>query len=151
MLTREALSGGQFWRLWSAHWLHLDGRHAGINWVVLAIVLASAVRWRLLRAMVPVALVVMPLLSLALLLWRPDLQWYVGLSGLLHALLVWLVLRHGGRVAWVGVTLIAIKLIGQAVAGTEAWVVQEAHWLGAVLGAAMLRVPRTRHGLPGRA
>lgn len=141
VLTPDAVSGAQLWRLWSAHWLHLDASHAASNLLALAMILVISLRWRMLHALLAALLLLMPLLSLGLLLWRPDLQWYVGLSGLLHAAVTWLLFRHGGRVLWLGLALMVIKLLWQSLAGVETWVVQEAHWLGSGLGVALMGWP----------
>lgn len=141
-LARDPVLAGQLWRLWSGHWMHLDGAHAGVNLLALVVIIGMAQRLRLLRPMLGMAVLMMPLLSLAILLVRPDLYWYVGLSGLLHGALVWLLLRQGGQLAWLGLGLITLKLIAQAAGDTEPWVVQEAHWLGALLGAVMAMIDR---------
>lgn len=136
-LDRDALLAGQVWRLWSGHLMHLDLRHAGMNLAALAVLSVAAMRWRLLAPLLLTSSLLMPALGLALLTALPGLHWYVGLSGLLHGWLVWLLLVRGGRLAWLGLVLVAAKLVWQGIGGVEAWVVQESHWLGALIGAAM--------------
>jgi hypothetical protein len=59
-------------------------------------------------------------LTQALLLWRPDLAHFGGLSGVLHAgvavVAVHLLLRTSGRRRWIGAALLAglaVKLVGE--------------------------------------
>ena len=120
VLDRDAVLGGQLWRLWSGHWVHLDARHAAINLA---------------------ALVLMALIAALLLLTAQDLQWYAGLSGLLHGWAAWLLLRRGGGVATSGALLLAGKLVWEQVApaadASAFPVIHAAHVIGALVGAAL--------------
>ena len=89
VLDRDAVLGGQLWRLWSGHWVHLDARHAAINLAALMVMALIAGRMRLLRPLLVASLLMMPLIAALLLLTAPDLQWYAGLSGLLHGWAAW--------------------------------------------------------------
>ena len=85
---RGGIARGELWRLVSGHVVHLGWSHFALNAAGLVLVwylvgtAYSAVRW-LLIASVAVA-------TIGVCFWflNPDLEWYVGLSGLLHALLV---------------------------------------------------------------
>lgn len=79
----------QLWRLWTAHWVHLSWQHLGLN-VMTAVVLQMLLlgAWRGLDWLC-LWLLIAPLVSLALYAGQPHLQWYVGMSGLLHG--VWLI------------------------------------------------------------
>jgi rhomboid family GlyGly-CTERM serine protease len=85
---REGLQAGQAWRLLSGHFVHLGWSHLALNVAGLAIVVwlvghvFSGLRWMLIM-----------LLSIAAIdagLWflNAEIDWYVGLSGMLHGLLV---------------------------------------------------------------
>ena len=83
---REEILHGQLWRLLSAHLLHLGGAHLllnlcglGLVWALFARELSGPGGWRVLLGS---ALGV----GLGLLLFDPGLDWYVGLSGVLHGL-----------------------------------------------------------------
>lgn len=156
-LDRQALHAGELWRLWSAHLAHLDARHATINLAALALLALVAARMRCLRGLLLASALLMPAISLALLLALPRLQWYVGLSGLLHAWVAWLLLQYGGRIAMAGLVLLTAKLVFEAtLPGTidaSFPVVPQAHVAGSVLGIALasaaaclgrLRESRTR-------
>lgn len=85
---RPALLEGQIWRLWTAHVVHLGWSHYLLNaaglWLVWLLFrhTASTAAWcgHFLFAGLAV--------SLGLLWFNPDLVWYVGLSGVLHALFI---------------------------------------------------------------
>ncbi|MCD9007330.1 rhombosortase [Luteimonas sp. XNQY3] len=138
VLDRDAVLGGQLWRLWSGHWVHLDLRHAAVNLLALALI---AARMRQLRPLLSASLLMMPLSAVLLLLAVPDLQWYAGLSGLLHGWAAWLLLRQGGRVALAGAALLAGKLLWEqlAPAADDATfqVIHAAHLAGALVGVAL--------------
>lgn len=137
-LDREALQAGEYWRLWSGHLPHLDATHALLNLAALAALVFVASRMRQLPALLACTLLLMPLLSLILLLAVPGLQWYVGLSGLLHGWVAWLLWRQGGLIAVIGYMLLAAKLTWEALRTnaphTAFPVVTEAHLIGATIG-----------------
>lgn len=142
VLDRDAvLGGGQLWRLWTGHWVHLDLQHAAINLLAMAALALIAARMRQWRPLLRTTLWMMPLIAAGLLLAVPDLQWYAGLSGLLHGCAAWLLLRHGGRVAVVGAVVLATKLAWQQLAPAAADaafpVIHAAHLIGALVGAAL--------------
>lgn len=83
---RVAIGGGQWVRLLSAHIAHLDTYHLLFNLLGLLLVVELLMeRW---RASAILSLCIVSALGTSLLLWlcEPGLQWYVGLSGLLHGL-----------------------------------------------------------------
>lgn len=145
LLDRDALAQGQVWRLWSGHLLHLDAAHAALNLAALAVIVLLAQRQRMFGEVVAAALAGMPLLSLALLWLDPALQWYAGLSGILHGLLVVVLARRGGILAWSVLALLAAKLAWEWHAGSS-WqgfsVVTLAHRLGAAWGVAWVIAAR---------
>lgn len=124
--------------------MHLDAPHLALNLAALAVLLGVAVRLRCSGRMLAAALALMPLLSLGLLAWLPHLAWYAGLSGLLHGLLAWLLVRIGGRTALAGLALLGLKLLWEVrhgPLGAHAFrTVIEAHQLGA-LGGLLLTLP----------
>lgn len=84
---RDAVLDGQYWRMITGHWVHLGWQHLAMNlgglaviWLLFDEVLSGLKAWVVTGG---VALVT----SFCLLLFHPQIEWYVGLSGLLHGLL----------------------------------------------------------------
>lgn len=83
---RSAIAGGQWLRLFSAHFVHLDAHHLLFNLLGLALIVELLMedwRWRECAT-----LIIASAPGCCLLLWfcEPQVHWYVGLSGLLHGL-----------------------------------------------------------------
>lgn len=155
---RAALARGELWRLISGHLVHLNAGHLLLNVAGLGMVwLLFAAEYTLGRwALVAAAGV----LAMDAGFWSlmPGLVWYVGLSGLLHALFAAGCVRwigQGARDGWLVAAIFAAKLAWEQTAGplpfTEAStggpVVVEAHLFGAAGGAlaALAFAVRDRH------
>jgi len=83
---RVALESGEYWRLVSAHFVHLGWAHLWPNLAALLII--GALFQDLLRGLdwVVAGLVSAAAIDTGLFLFDPGVQWYVGLSGVLHGL-----------------------------------------------------------------
>lgn len=108
---RHAILDGQWWRLITAPLLHTNGWHLLLNGGGLLLALGFRPHqeppWR------PwLELAALSLLSSLLLLWLfPDIEWFVGLSGPLHGLLL-LSLWHGRHEApWLHLIAAAVVII----------------------------------------
>lgn len=140
-----ALQEGQVWRLFTAHLVHLGWSHLMLNLAALFIIWAlvgeamSRLGWLLLAALSSCLTIV------ALWLFYPYLQWYVGLSGLLHGLLfagALVLFGYGDRGGAVLALLVIVKLVWEQLLGplpgSEAAsggaVIVEAHLYGALSG-----------------
>ena len=148
---RRALLPTEPWRLLTGHLVHLSLTHALLNCVALMLVgrlfdprLKPGEFWAVLGG-APV------LISLAFWLLMPELHWYRGMSGALHAIyfagcVVWLG-NAAGRARWL--PLLALALGTVKVLVEQPWdasfpfrewlgapVVPQAHLIGAVLGTA---------------
>ncbi|MDZ7643648.1 MAG: rhombosortase [Woeseiaceae bacterium] len=156
---RGAIADGEAWRLLTGHFVHLGGRHLGMN--LLALLLIWVLVGRNLRIAQWLAVTAVVIAGIDAGFWwlEPQLEWYVGLSGVLHGLLVAGMLA-GWPAARVETLLLGLALVlklayEQAVGplpGSETTaggaVVVNAHLYGAIAGAvaALLLLLRGRVG-----
>ena len=144
--NRDAIAEqGQYWRLFTAHLAHTQLSHALLNLAVWPLVFwtarddLSGRQWGLGFLFCA--------LGVAVGLWwfSPAVQWYVGLSGVLHGLLVLAAIavwRHARIPALLILFGVAVKLaweqIGGALPGSEVWighrVIVDAHLYGGLSG-----------------
>ncbi|HEX5056049.1 MAG TPA: rhombosortase [Gammaproteobacteria bacterium] len=85
---RPAILDGQIWRLWTAHLVHLGWGHYLLNAAGLMLVWGLFRDNMQLRAWCWHFLFAGLAIGLGLLWFDPGLFWYVGLSGILHALFI---------------------------------------------------------------
>lgn len=143
---RQAITHGEYWRLLTGHFVHLNASHWLLNmmgWVLswaLYVKLMTLRRWLILISAASIAI------SLGMFVLNTDLGYYVGFSGTLHAVFIagaLLEIRYGWR--WGGsVLLIALivklfyeQLFGSLPGTTEMAggpVMIDAHLYGAVAG-----------------
>ncbi len=152
---RDAIAGGQIWRLASGHFVHLGLSHWVLNGAGLLLVwflvgeFLRASQWLL------VTIVCIVGIDLGFWLFQPQLQWYVGLSGLLHGyLFAGIVAGYRQRkveMTVLGVIVIA-KLIYEALVGplpgseltSGGAVITAAHLYGAISGFAVSSIMSIR-------
>ena len=94
---RGALAAGQWWRLLTAHVVHLDIRHALLNSLGLALLWALFARDYSPRQWGAVVLGAMAAIDAGLWLCDSTLLWYVGSSGALHGVMAAGALAHVRR------------------------------------------------------
>ena len=155
---RNAIADGEIWRLVTGHFVHLGWSHFMLNAIGLLLVcyLVAArftgLQWLLIGVLTIAGI------DIGFWLLEPQLEWYVGLSGLLHGLLaagIVASLRAGAREAWFIGPLLVLKLAYEQLVGpipgsaesAGGAVIVAAHLYGAVtacVAAAVLavRVPR---------
>lgn len=142
---RSGVLNGELWRLISGHFVHLGWSHLVLNVFGLILIwllfnkTASDRRW------LSVLLVSAMGISLLLLWLNPNLQWYVGLSGVLHALFVFGSLNEismGRKSSWILLAVVSGKLVWEQISGplpgseqsAGGNVIVDAHLYGAILG-----------------
>jgi rhomboid family GlyGly-CTERM serine protease len=81
---RERIAAGQWWRLFSAHWVHWGTRHLLFNLAGLGLLWAMLARHFKPRQWLMIALVTTVAIDLGLWILQPAIAWYVGASGVLH-------------------------------------------------------------------
>ena len=144
MLYRQGIIlSGEWWRLMSAHFVHLSWPHFWLNAMglaVLAVLFRPTFGWRLWL----LSLLLLPLsISLGLLLASPEIEWFGGFSGVLIGLFVQAALLNfskdrvvavatllviGGDIAWEQVS--GQLLAPSAFIGAD--VVVDSHFYGAL-------------------
>lgn len=148
---RTGLAAHQWWRLVSAHLIHLGWQHVVLN------VLALALLWLLFaRTFSPGRWLWILGLSMAMIdagLWflRPAVQWYLGASGVLHGALAagaCAMYRRGEGMGAVLLLLLVVKLLYEQQAGSSLLLhdlplVADAHLFGVLGGLIAAFVPRT--------
>jgi rhomboid family GlyGly-CTERM serine protease len=139
---RAALAQGQWWRLLSAHFVHLDAQHALLNGLGMVLMWALFARdfspWRWAAIYLFSAMTI----SGGLWLLNPEIEWYVGASGALHGVMTAGTLAHLRRRdldGWILTAFIVAKLAYEQFAGSmpfagAAHTVVDAHLYGAAGG-----------------
>jgi rhomboid family GlyGly-CTERM serine protease len=138
---RSAIAAGGWWRLLTAHIVHLDARHLILNELGLVLVWSlfaqdyDVVEW--------CAIVLSGALAICSGLWwlSPHVAWYVGASGVLHTVMAagaanHLVMRAWDR--WILFLGLTAKLAWEQWGGhASPLVVVDAHLYGAICGFAV--------------
>jgi rhomboid family GlyGly-CTERM serine protease len=145
---REAIAGGEWWRLLSAHFVHLGWGHLWLNLAALLLIamlleeMISTAQW------LATTLVAALAIDFGLFVWNNDVSWYVGLSGVLHGYVALGAVRFLEERVLLGAVLgigVALKLVWEQTSGpiplTQASaggpVVVAAHLYGAAGGLAV--------------
>lgn len=152
---REALAQGEWWRLITAHFVHLDFQHAALNSMGAVLMWAlfardyPPVRWLAIYAGSCLAV------SGGLWFFSPEISWYVGASGALHGVMTAGTLAHlrrGDLDGWILAGFLVLKLAYEQFAGALPFAgspdtVVDAHLYGAI-GGVVLALPKMPR--PGR-
>jgi rhomboid family GlyGly-CTERM serine protease len=141
---RTAVLNGQYWRLLTGHFVHGSTQHLLLNGVGLGLIAALFPREYSVRAWLLILASSIVTIDLGFVFLEPQLQWYVGLSGVLHGALAagalgwW---RHESKPLALGLTAVLIgKLAWEQWHGAlplsgDMPVVVDAHLYGAIGGA----------------
>ena len=141
---RAAILQGQFWRLVTGHLVHGSGQHLLLNAVGLGLIAALFPRDYSLRGWLLILGSSVAVIDLGFVLLEPQLEWYVGLSGVLHGALAagaiswW---RHESKPLAAALTAVLVgKLAWEQLQGAlplsgDMPVVVDAHLYGAIGGA----------------
>jgi len=149
---RTAIAAGEWWRVVTAHFVHLDANHALLNGLGLVLMWAlfardySPLRW--------LAIYLVASLAISAGLWflDPEVPWYRGASGALHGVMAAGTLAHLRRRdldAWILAAFIVAKLSYEQIAGSmpfagTANTLVDAHLYGAIGGLALALCLRSR-------
>lgn len=149
---RQAITHGELWRLFTAHWVHADREHLVWNLLALGILgwmLESSLgRFKLYAAL----LAGITFVSAWLWWFIPSLDYYCGLSGTLNTLLFVILLdgwRRSGSLIFLLVAMGASAKIGvelmraSAIFTNTSWpAVPEAHLAGALAAMLIIFYPK---------
>jgi rhomboid family GlyGly-CTERM serine protease len=151
---RMAIASGEWWRLITAHFVHIDLEHTLLNLMGLVLMWAIFARDLSPRQWLVVTAVVLLTIDAGLWFWDRQVDWYVGASGALHGFMAagtYVHVRRGDLDGWILVIFIVLKL------GYEQWsgalpfvesgmpVVLNAHLYGALGGFAAVSCLKLRH------
>lgn len=150
---REAIAAGEWWRLLTAHLVHLNLEHAVLN--ALGFVLMWALFARDFRPQAWIVIILSSIVAIDIGLWLRDstIEWYVGSSGALHGVMVAGTLAHLRRKdldAWILAIFVVAKLAYEQWTGAlpfaegGAAVVVSAHLYGAIGGLISAATQRPR-------
>jgi rhomboid family GlyGly-CTERM serine protease len=147
---RAALASGEWWRLLTAHVVHLDLEHAALNSFGLILMWALFARDYKPRQWLPIVLGAIAAIDAGLWLRDSTVQWYVGSSGVLHGIMAAGTLAHLRRRdmdGWILAAFVVIKIAYEQSAGALPFtpgageggglVVVDAHFYGAIGGLAV--------------
>jgi rhomboid family GlyGly-CTERM serine protease len=149
---RAGLQAGQWWRVLSAHFVHLDPNHALLNGMGVVLMWAlfardySPGRWAAIYLFSSLCI------SAGLWLWNPEVTYYVGASGALHGVMTAGTLAHLRRRdldGWILAVFIVIKLGFEQFNGAMPFsdsgtTLVDAHLYGAVGGLVLALFLRSR-------
>jgi len=143
---RRFVVAGEWWRLVSASFIHLGWSHMLLNFAALTLI-AFLFRFTFPARIWWTAILGCSLgTCMGLLALNPDIEWYVGLSGMLHGILALGLMASAGEYRWlaaIGGGCLVAKLLAEQLAGpipitaqlTGPAVVPASHLYGAVSGA----------------
>jgi rhomboid family GlyGly-CTERM serine protease len=151
---RDGIANGEVWRLVSGHFVHLGFAHWVLNGAGLLLVWFLVGEFLRDRQWIVVTVVSVVCIDIGFWVLEPQLQWYVGLSGLLHGYLAaGIVTAYRQRKIEMAVLAAAIvgKLVYEQLLGpvpgselsTGGAVITAAHLYGAIGGliaSAILRI-----------
>lgn len=145
-LEPNAVLKGEWWRLMTAHWLHFTFYHFGINVIAFVAITALFFTQESARQFTASVAIMCVLIGLALALLNPEYSPYVGLSGLLHGILVQGIITtrdYSRSIKGIALLLVGVKLgyeqspwysAEDLEIAVGAQIAVDAHLYGAILG-----------------
>jgi rhomboid family GlyGly-CTERM serine protease len=140
---RLAVAEGQWWRLVTSHFVHIDSRHALLNCAGLALLWALFARSYRPAQWLPALGMILATIDLGFWFISTDLQWYVGASAALHGVFACgclALIRQRDRLGYAAAAIFVAKLLWEHLQGplplmSGQPVVTESHAYGALGGA----------------
>jgi rhomboid family GlyGly-CTERM serine protease len=142
---RLSIANGEYWRIITCHFCHIGWKHLLLNLIGFIFIILfffhiyPLVKWFYATIFCSV------FIGLGFLILMPELDWYMGLSGLLHSFLViGLVgeIKRGRKLYYVGLLVVLLKVVMEKYVGPSIYtrqfleftVIADAHVLGALSG-----------------
>ncbi|USH03315.1 rhombosortase [Grimontia kaedaensis] len=140
---RTDILAGQWWRIVTGNLTHTNGIHLAMNLAGLVVLAFIHREYYGSRSLIPMIWVMMAVIGAVM--FVSPFDWYAGLSGVLHGLFVWGVVRdiqNKMPLGWVMLAGVIVKLGYEAYTGgdamtadlIEAGVAYQAHSAGACIG-----------------
>jgi rhomboid family GlyGly-CTERM serine protease len=153
---RTGLRAGEWWRVISAHFVHLDAGHATLNGMGVVLMWALFARDYSPGRWLAIYLFSSSCISAGLWLLNPEVGYYVGASGALHGVMTAGTLAHLKRRdldGWILAVFIIIKLGYEQYSGAMPFsesgtTLVDAHLYGAVGGIVLACFLRSRQRTP---
>ncbi len=148
---RDLLRSGEWWRLLSGHFVHLSWAHLSLNlagfWLIAFLYGQRIKPIYLLATIFLIALGI----SIGLLIFSPGVDWYVGLSGVLHGLIIIGALKNLSAEPWPSTFILVgifSKIIWEQLYAKEnamehiigGNIIYDAHFYGAIAGTIIICV-----------
>lgn len=138
------LANGEYWRIFSAHWVHVNTPHLLLNAFGLVLCMGiTSPPWSIMRWVIYNFLLTLGI-SISFTLLNPELQWYAGYSGVLYGIFMLAAIdlyRRDKPIAVLLTMAISTKIVLEQVGGFNVTsskfigtpVVIDAHLYGALL------------------
>lgn len=112
---RDVILDGEFWRLITGHFVHFSGLHFSFNIIAFGIT-----GWIIEKRAYPgfgmLVLIMAFVIGVSMIVLKPDMQFYGGLSGISHGALIYLALfglreaKPWNTISWVILLFVPIKV-----------------------------------------
>lgn len=142
---RQQILSGEVWRLWTGHFVHTNTSHLTLNIAAATLCYFAFFSKIKINELIFLSFIFSTLIGLALIFTCPGINWYNGLSGLLHAYVAFFCVRFAreeNRVFWLGFLAVWMKVLletirahfGHEYLRGSMVVITEAHFLGVFFG-----------------
>ncbi|GAC17389.1 rhombosortase [Paraglaciecola arctica] len=146
---RQQLNGFQWWRLITGHFLHTNTVHLLLNTAGLTLLWALHGHYYQTSRYLIIFLLLCLGTSGGLYLFAPQMQWYVGLSGVLHGLFIigaYFDIHNKFKTGWILLIGVWIKVLHEQIYGASEDVAQliaanvavDAHLFGTITGSIII-------------
>lgn len=143
--NRKQILLGEIWRIWTAHLVHTNITHLLLNISATLIIYFGFFSKIKSGELLLSWFIFSALISIILLYIYPNIAWYSGLSGLLHALVSYFCIRlatNRNNIFWLGLMIVWIKVLVETICAyfgnqsliNDMIVITEAHLIGAFVG-----------------